>query len=73
LSLVPFPAGNVIMMVVGAVLIYLALEKGYEPMLLVPIGFGAILVNLPYGGLMDQGGILRIIYVLEYSPKSSLS
>jgi len=50
------------MMAVGAVLIYLALEKGYEPMLLVPIGFGAILVNLPYGGLMDQGGILRIIY-----------
>jgi len=49
-------------MAVGAILIYLALEKGYEPMLLVPIGFGAILVNLPYGGLMDQGGILRIIY-----------
>jgi oxaloacetate decarboxylase beta subunit len=50
------------MMAVGAVLIYLALRKGYEPMLLVPIGFGAILVNLPYSGLMDQGGILRIIY-----------
>ena len=50
------------MMAVGAVLIYLALRKGYEPMLLVPIGFGAILVNLPYSGLMDEGGILRIIY-----------
>lgn len=60
--LLPFPLGNIIMMAVGAILIYLALEKGYEPMLLVPIGFGAILVNLPYGGLMDQGGILRIIY-----------
>jgi oxaloacetate decarboxylase beta subunit len=50
------------MMAVGALLIYLAVRKGYEPMLLVPIGFGAILVNLPYGGLMDEGGILRIIY-----------
>jgi len=62
LTLVPFPIGNIIMIIVGAVLIYLALRKGYEPMLLVPIGFGAILVNLPYGGLMDEGGILRIIY-----------
>jgi len=62
LALVPFPVGNIIMMAVGAVLIYLAIEKEYEPMLLIPIGFGAILVNLPYSGLMDQGGILRIIY-----------
>lgn len=62
MALIPFPAGNMIMMAVGGVLIYLALRKGYEPMLLVPIGFGAILVNLPYGGLMDEGGILRIIY-----------
>ena len=62
MALVPFPAGNMIMMAVGGVLIYLALRKGYEPMLLVPIGFGAILVNLPYSGLMDEGGILRIIY-----------
>jgi len=50
------------MVVVGGTLIYLALRKGYEPLLLIPIGFGAVLVNLPYGGLMDQGGILRIIY-----------
>jgi sodium ion-translocating decarboxylase beta subunit len=50
------------MMLVGGALIYLALKKGYEPLLLIPIGFGAILVNLPYGGLMDQGGILRVIY-----------
>jgi sodium ion-translocating decarboxylase beta subunit len=50
------------MILVGAVLIYLALKKGYEPLLLIPIGFGAMLVNLPYGGLMDEGGILKIIY-----------
>jgi sodium ion-translocating decarboxylase beta subunit len=62
LVLLPFPVGNAIMILVGAVLIYLALKKGYEPLLLIPIGFGAILVNLPYGGLMDEGGILKIIY-----------
>jgi sodium ion-translocating decarboxylase beta subunit len=62
LALLPFPVGNAIMILVGGVLIYLALKKGYEPLLLIPIGFGAILVNLPYGGLMDDGGILRIIY-----------
>ena len=62
MALLPFPIGNAIMILVGGVLIYLALKKGYEPLLLIPIGFGAILVNLPYGGLMDEGGILRIIY-----------
>ena len=62
MALLPFPVGNAIMILVGAVLIYLALKKGYEPLLLIPIGFGAILVNLPYGGLMDEGGILKIIY-----------
>ena len=62
MALLPFPVGNAIMILVGGVLIYLALKKGYEPLLLIPIGFGAMLVNLPYGGLMDEGGILRIIY-----------
>jgi sodium ion-translocating decarboxylase beta subunit len=38
---------NVVMFAVGGVLIYLAIRKGYEPLLLIPIGFGAILANLP--------------------------
>jgi len=42
---------NVVMYVVGGVLIYLAITKGYEPLLLVPIGFGAILANLPLAHL----------------------
>ena len=42
------------MYVVGAVLIYLAIEKGFEPSLLMPMGFGAILVNLPLSGVIDQ-------------------
>jgi oxaloacetate decarboxylase beta subunit len=42
---------NLAMFVVGGVLIYLAVRKGYEPLLLIPIGFGAIMANLPYAGM----------------------
>ena len=38
---------QIVMYVVGLLLIYLAIEKNYEPALLLPMGFGAILVNLP--------------------------
>ncbi len=53
---------NIVMMVAGGVLIYLAIAKDYEPVLLLPIGFGSILVNLPLTGIMDEGGFLRILY-----------
>jgi carboxybiotin decarboxylase len=43
-----------IMYVVGAILIYLAIAKGFEPSLLLPMGFGAILVNIPFSGVIDQ-------------------
>ena len=43
-----------VMYAVGALLIYLAIEKGYEPALLLPMGFGAILVNLPSSGVLNQ-------------------
>lgn len=43
-----------IMYIVGAVLIYLAIKKGYEPSLLLPMGFGAILVNIPFSGVLNQ-------------------
>ena len=45
---------QVVMYAVGILLIYLAIEKGYEPSLLLPMGFGAILVNLPFTGVLDQ-------------------
>ena len=45
---------QIVMDVVGAVLIWLAIEKGFEPALLMPMGFGAILVNLPLSGVMNQ-------------------
>ena len=43
-----------VMYVVGAVLIWLAIKKDYEPSLLLPMGFGAILVNLPSSGVLNQ-------------------
>lgn len=53
---------NPIMIVVGCVLLYLGIKKDFEPLLLVPIGFGCILVNIPLAGLMEGEGFLKIIY-----------
>ena len=53
---------NPIMIAVGFLLLYLGIKKDFEPVLLVPIGFGAILVNIPLAGLMEEGGFLKIIY-----------
>lgn len=54
--------GNVVMLLVGGTLLYLAMAKGFEPLLLLPIAFGSILVNLPLSGIMDEHGFLRILY-----------
>ena len=54
-----------IMYAIGGVLIYLAIVKDYEPMLLLPIGFGAILVNLPLNsiwGTVAEPGVLQMLY-----------
>lgn len=45
---------QLVMYVIGSLLIYLAIEKGFEPALLMPMGFGAILVNLPLSGVINQ-------------------
>jgi len=58
----PFYLGNLIMIFVALGLIYLAVRKHYEPLLLIPIGFAAVLVNLPGSDLMNPGGFLRMIY-----------
>ena len=50
------------MIIIGCVLLYLAIHKGFEPLLLLPIGFGMILSNLPLAGLMDEGGLLYYLY-----------
>jgi carboxybiotin decarboxylase len=54
--------GHVIMLGIACLLLYLGIKKGYEPLLLVPIGFGAILVNIPLADLMGKEGFLRFFY-----------
>ncbi|MBU7048035.1 MAG: sodium ion-translocating decarboxylase subunit beta [Theionarchaea archaeon] len=54
--------GSAIMIGIGCLLIYLAISRKYEPLLLLPIGFGAILTNIPFTGLMDEGGLLYFFY-----------
>ena len=61
-ALLDFEGGGwkaIVMIVVGIVLIWLAIKKEYEPSLLLPMGFGAILVNLPLSGVLNQmvGGV----------------
>jgi len=54
--------GRVLMIGVGLVLLYLGIFKKFEPLLLVPIGYGAILANIPLAGIGEPGGILYYIY-----------
>ena len=53
---------------IGILLIYLAIKKGYEPALLLPMGFGAILVNLPLSGVLNQNiaGIGEVNGIIEW-------
>ncbi len=57
-----FTIGEGFMMLVGFLLLFLAIKKGFEPLLLLPIGFGAILSNIPVAGIADDGGILHYLY-----------
>ena len=53
---------DLLMIGVGCLLLYLAIVRGFEPLLLIPIGFGAVLVNIPLAGMLDQGGLLKYFY-----------
>lgn len=58
-----FSLGNFLMFVIAGVLIYLAITKEYEPTLLLPIGFGAILANIPFSAAIDsEHGVLTFLY-----------
>ena len=73
-GLAQIQAGQLVMMLVGLGLLYLAISKGFEPLLLVPIGFGTILANIPGAGfdaapvydalgqMESPGGLLYYIY-----------
>jgi sodium ion-translocating decarboxylase beta subunit len=54
--------GALLMVSIGGLLIYLAVARGYEPVLLLPIGAGAILANLPLSPLVEEDGLLQILY-----------
>lgn len=54
---------SLIMIAVALIFMYLAIKKEYEPMLLLPISFGMLLVNLPLNGLMEEGGLLQYLYL----------
>ncbi len=58
---------NLVMMVVGGTMLYLAVKKGIEPLLLLPIGFGCLLVNLPLSDLAQEGGVLKVLYDMGIS------
>ena len=57
-----FTFPGLIMIAVGCLLLFLAIAKNFEPLLLLPIGFGAILTNIPVAGLSDPGGLLYYVY-----------
>jgi sodium ion-translocating decarboxylase beta subunit len=57
-----FTLGQLIMIAVGGLLVFLAINKGFEPLLLIPIGFGGILANIPIAGIAGPDGLLGILY-----------
>jgi carboxybiotin decarboxylase len=61
-GLASFTLGNAAMIVVGGILIALAVLKEYEPILLLPIGFGCILANIPMTGMTDGTGLFGVLY-----------
>jgi sodium ion-translocating decarboxylase beta subunit len=54
--------GNLVMFAVAGILMYLAIAKDYEPMLLLPIGFGALLSNIPFSSALGHEGFLSVLY-----------
>lgn len=66
-ALYAFTIGEAVMMLVGALLLFLAIRKKFEPLLLLPIGFGCILANIPMAGFNDPGGLLYYIYEVGIS------
>nr|WP_297347810.1 sodium ion-translocating decarboxylase subunit beta [uncultured Glaciecola sp.] len=63
-SIPHFEPGQIVMMLVGFGLLYLAIVRKFEPLLLIPIGFGALLTNIPLAGFSEVGGLLHYIYYI---------
>ena len=54
--------GQIVMLIIAGILIYLAIKKDYEPALLLPIGFGTILANIPMSSAIGEHGVLSILF-----------
>jgi carboxybiotin decarboxylase len=54
--------GRMVMILVSFLLLYLAIGKGFEPLLLVPIAFGSLLCNIPLAGMAEEGGLIYYTY-----------
>ena len=63
----------VVMWLIGGLLIWLAIKKDYEPALLLPMGFGAILVNLPDTGVLGDNGIIQWLYNVGIGASEAVS
>jgi oxaloacetate decarboxylase beta subunit len=61
-GIIEFSYLNLVMFVIAGILIYLAIAKDYEPMLLLPIGFGALLANIPLSSAIGDEGFLTVLY-----------
>jgi carboxybiotin decarboxylase len=59
--------GRVIMIIITFILFYLAIKKGYEPLLLIPIAFGGLLANIPVANIGGEHGFLGVIYNMGIS------
>ena len=60
-GIIALSGGNLLMLFVSFILLYLAIVKDFEPLLLLPIAFGCLLVNLPLSGIIDEGGFLYFV------------
>ena len=56
-----FTIGNLMMILVGIFLLYMAIAKEYEPLLLTPIAFGCIMANFPATGFLEEPGVMQVI------------
>ena len=62
-----FTLGNLAMIIVGIILLYMAIGKEYEPLLLAPIAFGCIMANFPATGFLEEPGVMQVInYGIKY-------
>jgi len=68
-----FTPGNAVMLTIGVTLIYLAIVKQYEPVLLLPIGFGCILANIPLAGMTAVEGMTPVSGMMSVLYKAGIS